>query len=178
MNMSSPILALNELFGLPAHPLLVHAAVVLIPVGTITMLLALWPRMRRAMLVTTAVLAVSGAVFILAAANTGGALEEAKEGAANRALINEHAEAGEKAQAPAVIFASVAVLALGAELLKGRNKTLNGKSMPKWAPAALLTGTIITGGISAYTVIDAGHTGAKSVWDGTNISSESRDHEG
>ena len=171
------IFALNEILGLPAHPLLVHAAVVLIPLGAVTMLVALWPKVRRSMLIATAVLAVSGATFVLAAANTGGSLEESKEGGTNRELVRSHAEAGEKAQAPAVLFAGVAVLSLGAELLKDRNKTFKGKSMPKWAPAALLAGTIITGGVSAYTVFDAGHTGAKSVWDGTKVSSESGEHD-
>ena len=171
------IFALNEILGLPAHPLLVHAAVVLIPLGAVSMLVALWPKVRRSMLIATAVLAVSGATFVLAAANTGGALQEVKEDGPKRELVRNHAEAGEQAQAPAVLFAGVAVLALGAELLKNRNKTFKGKSMPKWAPAALLAGTIITGGVSAYTVFDAGHTGAKSVWDGTKVSSESGEHD-
>ena len=162
--MSVATLALDEIFGLPAHPLLVHAAVVLIPLGAITMLVALWPKWRRSMLVATAILAVSGAIFILAAANTGGALEERAEGTSDRALINAHAEAGERAQAPAVLFAGVAVLALGAELLRGKDKKFKDKSMPTWAPAALLAATVVTGAVSAYTVIDAGHTGAKSVW--------------
>ncbi len=38
---------MDELFGLPAHPLLVHAAVVLVPLAAIgVVLIAFWPAAR------------------------------------------------------------------------------------------------------------------------------------
>src|SRR5262245_25896787 len=40
------MLALTSLLGLPAHPLLVHIPVVLIPLGAIGAVLMLWPRLR------------------------------------------------------------------------------------------------------------------------------------
>ena len=162
--MTSATLALDEIFGLPAHPLIVHAAVVFIPLGAITMLLAIWPKWRRPMLTATAALSVLGAIFILLAANSGGALEERAEANYDHSLVEEHSEAGDKAQAPAVLFAGVAVLALAADHLRGKDKKFKGKSMPTWAPTALLAATVITGGVSAGLVVNAGHTGAKSVW--------------
>ena len=43
------MLALDSLFGLPAHPFLVHIPVVLIPLGALGAVLMLWPRLRRAL---------------------------------------------------------------------------------------------------------------------------------
>src|SRR4051794_9915389 len=43
------MLALDSLFGLPAHPLLVHIPVVLIPLGALGAVLMLWPRLRHAL---------------------------------------------------------------------------------------------------------------------------------
>ena len=165
--MSTSIFALDEILGLPAHPFLVHAAVALIPLAAVTMLLSLWKKLRRPMLWATVALSVTGAIFVLAAANTGESLEERVESISDRAKVEAHAEAGERAQAPAVLFAGAAVLALGAELLRDRDSTFKGKKMPGWAPSVLLAATIVTGAVSAYTVYDAGHSGAKSVWDQT-----------
>ena len=41
------MLALDSRFGLPAHPLLVHIPVVLIPLGALGAVLMVWPRLRR-----------------------------------------------------------------------------------------------------------------------------------
>ena len=101
---------ITQVFGLPAHPLIVHAAVVFIPLAAVTMLLAIWPKWRRPMLTATAALAVLGALFVLLAASSGEGLEERV--GADRAKVEEHQEAGDKAQGPAVLFAGVAVLAL------------------------------------------------------------------
>ena len=161
---------INQIFGLPAHPLIVHAAVVFIPLGALTMLLAIWPKWRRPMLTATAALAVLGAVFVLLAASSGEGLEERV--GADRAKVEEHQEAGDKAQGPAVLFAGVAVLALAAEHLRGKDKKFKGKTMPTWAPSVLLAATVITGAVSAGLVVNAGHSGAKSVWDGTQTGGE------
>ena len=40
------MLALDSLFGLPAHLFLVHIPVVLIPLGALGAVLMLWPRLR------------------------------------------------------------------------------------------------------------------------------------
>jgi len=60
---------MTELFGLPAHPLLVHIPIILIPLAMTTALLALVPRVRVLMLALTAFFSVIGGVGILLAAS-------------------------------------------------------------------------------------------------------------
>ncbi len=162
--MHSSILGLNDLFGIPAHPLLVHAAVVFIPVALLTLIAALWKTIRRPMLIASALLAIAGAFFVLLATNTGESLAERIKGG-ETPQIEKHAEAGDRAQAPAVLLAGISILALGADLLRDTDKKIAGKTMPKWAPTALLVGSIVIAVISTVTIVDAGHSGAKSVWD-------------
>ena len=58
------IIAISQLFGLPAHPLFVHVPVVLIPLALVTSVLATFKRFRREVLFATAVMAVLGATFL------------------------------------------------------------------------------------------------------------------
>jgi uncharacterized membrane protein len=51
---------INELFGLPAHPLLVHAAVVLLPLAALaTIVVAVVPKTRRHYAPVALVLAIA-----------------------------------------------------------------------------------------------------------------------
>ena len=53
----------ETLFGLPAHPLIVHATVVLVPLGALLVLLhAVWPAARRRLGVVTPLVALVGLV--------------------------------------------------------------------------------------------------------------------
>lgn len=167
--MSAPIVALGEIFGLPAHPLVVHAAVVLVPLALVAAIVAISPRVRRPMLGVAAVLAVAGAFFVLAATNSGESLEDGVESSSDRQLVHEHAEAGERAQAPSVLLAGAAVLAFAAELNRDKDRKWRGKSVPTWAPKALLAATVAVGVVATATVVDAGHSGAKSVWDKVSV---------
>ena len=60
-------MSLDNLFGLPAHPLVVHAAVVLLPIAAIaTVVVAAVPRWRRpyALLAFVVALAAAGAIWL------------------------------------------------------------------------------------------------------------------
>ena len=62
--------------GLPAHPHLVHVPIVLLPLSTVLLLLALWPAARRPALLAAVVLAVVGAVGVVLAVGAGESLED------------------------------------------------------------------------------------------------------
>ena len=64
------------MFGLPAHPLLVHVPIVLVPLATVLALLALWAPARRPALLAAAALSLLGAVGTYLAVGAGEHLED------------------------------------------------------------------------------------------------------
>ena len=167
---------MDELFGLPAHPLVVHAPVVLLPLAAIgavaTMVRPVWyDRYRWLVLAVTAI----GAVAAVVAASTGEELEErVEEGASSvaRRAIHEHAEAGEAARLFAVLFL-IAVIAYvvvpwflarraGAAAVDGAGDAVAVR--PGWLRPVLMVAVAATAVGSLVTIVNAGHTGADSVW--------------
>lgn len=140
-----------DVFGLPLHPLIVHAAVVLVPLAAIGALLVLasgWVRTRYGWL--TAAAAVAGAAACVAARLSGEALAATMGGGG--ALVQAHRMWGELAPFPAVALA----LALPATLLLER-RTRGGW----WA------GLVVTAASSLaclVLVVLTGHSGATAVW--------------
>lgn len=66
------------MFGLPAHPLFVHAAVVLVPLSAIAFVGLVWRRRwRETYLLPIMVLAIAGAVSTFISRQTGHLLEDA-----------------------------------------------------------------------------------------------------
>ena len=88
---------IDNLFGLPAHPLLVHAPIVLVPLCLVAaVLMAVKPEWRRRFAVPTAVVAVVAAVSVQLAEGSGEALEERVR---ETNLVEQHAEIAELAKA-------------------------------------------------------------------------------
>lgn len=144
---------MDELFGtvagLPLHPLVVHFAVVLIPLGALGLIVVgLVPRFRRPYLpIVTGALSV-GAVFAFLAKQSGEALSETE------GFPGEHASLGD------VLFpASLGLVALAATLW-----LLTRRERPvvhvRAAVAASIVGAIA---VSALTFA-VGHSGATATW--------------
>jgi hypothetical protein len=181
---------IDELFGLPAHALLVHIPVVMIPVAFGVALLALWPRVRWWAAVLAALLAVVGGVGAFLAVGAG---EWLKDHVAESDLVEEHADNGEAVELPAIAFAVVAVA--GGVIVELRRRTDRraarpaeepvrvsagpgaaaaspprrpggAGAVPAWAATAVLAVSAVVGGYTTYTVVEAGHSGSKAVWDG------------
>jgi uncharacterized membrane protein YgcG len=173
---------IDELFGLPAHPLLVHIPIVVIPAATAVALLALWPRVRRPAALFAAFLALVGGVGAFLAVGAGEPLDERLP---ESDLIEEHASDGEAVELPAIVFAIVAVA--GAVVVEaGRRRTRavapepvpspgpgaaaatparpSSGGMASWA-TAVLAASVILGAYTTFTVVQAGHTGSKAVWE-------------
>ncbi|MEI7992128.1 MAG: DUF2231 domain-containing protein [Actinomycetota bacterium] len=159
---------MDKLFGLPAHPLLVHIPVVLVPLAAIGALaMAFWPWLRARIGWIVAGLAVLGGVGALLAASAGESLQESRP---ENAAIRHHAELGDTAKLWSIIFA-ILVLAfvVGEWWLKRRtSRNTAHESAPmtwtKWAVPAVAVLTVASGAWATYSVMDAGHTGAKSTW--------------
>ncbi|MFM7829223.1 MAG: DUF2231 domain-containing protein [Actinomycetota bacterium] len=156
------MVAISKIFGLPAHPLFVHVPIVLVPVAMITSILAIFKKFRREFLVATATMAVIGAVFLSLSIEAG---ESLKHDLPKSEAIHEHAEIGEQSQGPTIAFAAFAVSAVVAGEAIRRNFVYKNRSLPKQIAPVLLALTLVGGVVSTVVVTQAGHSGAKAVWD-------------
>lgn len=161
---------IESLFGLPAHPLIVHAAVVLVPLSALGTLLCLYPPLRRRLGVAVFVLAVAASFATGLAQGSGEELEHKVD---ESPLVEEHAEMG-TTLLPWVIVMTVTLGGLLA-LDWQRSRTEGGgegdtaaSAPPAWVKpvvigaSAIMAVTAIGGTVR---VIDIGHSGAKATWD-------------
>ena len=95
----------DTVFGLPAHPLLVHAAVVLVPLAALALIATGWHEAwRRAYLLPITLLAVGGAGFAFLAKQSGESLQQSVRAAGKR--VGDHPEQGDTAFVVAALFAA------------------------------------------------------------------------
>lgn len=150
---------IEELFGLPAHPLVVHAAVVLLPLAAIaTVVCAAVPRARRHYAPVALAVALAATLAVALAQGSGEELEEQVD---ETELVEEHTEQGER-----VLPWSIAVTA-GAAMVTAipafARRRPNASSRP--VTAVVLALSLVVGVGATWTVIDVGHSGAKATWD-------------
>src|SRR4051794_17428461 len=101
-------MGLDNVFGVPAHPLIVHAVVVLVPLaalGAIAVVVSPWVRSHVAWLV--AAVAAGNVLLVPLATGSGEFLEERVR---ETALVEAHAEMGEQLM-PWVIALAVGMVA-------------------------------------------------------------------
>ena len=149
----------EELFGLPAHPLVVHAAVVLLPLAAIvTLVCAAVPRARRNYAFIALGLALVATIAVVLAQGSGEKLEEQVD---ETELVEEHTEQGEQVLpwAIAVTVAAGAVAAI--PVLMRHRPSLSGRTVT----AGVVAMSFVAGAGAMWTVIEVGHSGAKATWD-------------
>lgn len=144
---------LDTIAGLPAHPLLLHAPVVLVPVTALgAVLMAVWSRFSRRFGVAVAV--IGGVAFVSSVA----AKLSGEEFAESVRVSSAHVAAGDRVPLVALLLAAL-VLALW---LIDRGIPLN-RSRPVWV-VGLAVVTVLVAIVAVYATVQAGHTGAESVW--------------
>ena len=167
---------LSTLFGLPAHPLLVHIPVVLVPLAAlIAMVFALraeW--LDRFGWVLVAVSGVGALGAVLAA----GSGEELEHSAKRSAALADHAEMGDAARGVSLLFFLVVVAVVGVRwFARRRAQAADGHASSGgfWTFVRSRAGAIVmavllvvSAGAATYTVVAAGHQGAKVTWETTN----------
>jgi hypothetical protein len=177
---------MDELFGLPAHPLVVHAAVVLVPLAAIGVLvIAFWPAARARLGVAVVVIAALGTVFAYLAAESGGYLEERVE---ETEQVEEHAKLGDSglASAVAVLLGAVAVTGFGVyERRRSARSGLADAAADETAHGPDRTLVYLRTGVGVVAVVlvslgtlqiaRIGHSGAKATWDDVGGSTVDRD---
>lgn len=153
--------------GLPLHPLVVHAAVVLIPLSAVAAIaFAVSPRWRWLSRWPTAVMSVVVVALGFLATSSGEALQESSP-ALERA-VHEHAERGDALSWLLVVFA--AVVLVGAWSLSGSTALASGKgawesripALEKVMPLLL----VLTSVAVLVLVVLVGDSGARAVWAG------------
>jgi len=170
-------LQLDRLFGLPAHPLLLHAPVVLIPIlAAATVALMVRPDWRERHGVVLAVLALASLAATVLAAGAGDALREARFAAfagipGGDAALNEHAELGEGLRNIMFAFTGglIGIVILDTVSRRGEGPArlvqLAGLLRHPTIDKIVRVGTVLVAALALVWVIRAGHTGAKLAWD-------------
>ncbi|SDI23347.1 hypothetical protein SAMN05421505_13946 [Sinosporangium album] len=149
----------DELFGLPVHPLVVHAAVVFAPLfSLVSLMFALAPRLRERLAWLVTVLAVATPLAVLAAQLSGPALRDRVFGGQEPSgRLGELVAAHEGFAVPLLLT----TLGLSASSL------LLAHAGPRFGSALLRPLTLLVVLLSAavtYYVIRAGHSGSAAVW--------------
>jgi hypothetical protein len=154
-----------EIAGLPLHPLVVHAAVVLIPLAVLLVIaFAIWPRHRWATRWPAAALTVAAFGSAWVARLSGDALLESRPELAR--LVEDHAERGELLSLLVTAFAVVA--ALGFWSLGGPSALASGRGARESRVVALdkvLPAVLVLAGVAVLVLaVLVGDSGARAVW--------------
>lgn len=153
-----------EIAGLPLHPLVVHAAVVLIPLtALLSIVLAVLPRWRWLVRWPTAVLSVASVVVAYTATVSGRSLEQARN---LNQLVHSHAAHGHLLAELTIALAVVVVVA--AMLLPGPSLLASGRGAMarrvSYADKVLPVLLVLAALVVLVEVYLTGESGARAVW--------------
>ena len=163
----------STIFGLPLHPLIVHATVVIVPLAVVSVVLAvLVPRFRRWAGPLPALLSLAALVLTPLSTATGENLEHSLP---ENALIQQHAELGDQ-----LIPFTIALFVLAAAFwwLDRRRHTPTGpgaetRDRTRTLTAAVGVLAVLVAVGTGVQVARIGHSGAKAAWSGTGSGSAS-----
>ena len=173
----------EEVFGIPAHPLVVHAAVVFIPLQILAALgYAFIPPVRRFIAWLVVALAVAGPLAALFARLSGTAFEARliRNGKAGPPLLQKIAEHYSYATNTLYFSIGLGVLMLalvGVQVMRSRNAVVAGDAGGEQSETASAKGPIVVaavitvavvavGAFTGYYIFKTGDTGAHMVWTG------------
>lgn len=166
---------LEKLLGLPAHPLLVHIPVVLVPIAAlIAVVFAFKPAWLDRFGWGLVALSGVGALGAIMAAASGEGLE-GLQNEAETAAREDHFELGETARTVAIIFFLVVTAVVVLRHLARKKAAGNAEGTPAtgiWGFIASKAGAIciaialvLSASAATYTISKAGHQGAKISWE-------------
>lgn len=151
----------STLWGLPTHPLVVHLVVFLVPLTVVaTLVVALWPRARRAAAPWALALATAAVISVPMATSSGENLEQRVP---HNALVERHAELAD------MLLPLAGAMWLGLAVLTGVGWYTRRQpaSAPRWAGAVTVAAAVLAVGgaaASGVQVVRIGHSGANAVW--------------
>ncbi|TFD85566.1 hypothetical protein E3T61_17420 [Cryobacterium lactosi] len=147
----------DTFFGLPMHPLIVHATEVVVPTAALVVLLAAaWPRFRRWARFVPLGLALAALVLVPLSTESGEALEER---VSESALIETHADLAE-----GLLPWVIGLVVVAAVLLWWNWKDRSPRKPMKWVAVALIAATALASTGTVVQAVRIGHSGATAVW--------------
>jgi uncharacterized membrane protein len=159
---------LEKIFGLPAHPFLVHAPVVLIPLaGIIAIVFAFKPAWLDRFGWGLVALSGVGALGGILAASSGEGLVSLQNQAETSAR-EDHFELGQTAEVLGIVFFGIVLVVVLARHLARKKAATDGVwSVLNGKGAAIVMSVLLVASAAAATVTisQAGHQGAKLVWE-------------
>jgi drug/metabolite transporter (DMT)-like permease len=163
---------LDSLFGLPAHPLVVHIAVVLVPLAALgTIAIAFWGAARRRIGWIVVALAFVAFVGCFLAKQSGEALQNSVK---NTAAVNAHVEMadGGTVAGLAVFIGAAGVMVV--DLIVGQRTKRKQPALPLQKQAPMIVGVLaaLLALFGSVRIIQIGHSGAKATWENTKVVSE------
>ncbi|MGW5718645.1 DUF2231 domain-containing protein [Amycolatopsis sp. NPDC003865] len=151
--------------GLPAHVLLVHAIVVLLPLSALLLVLsALWPAARGKLAGPNAILSVVVVVLVPITTEAGEWLERR---VASTPLVRDHTELGDTA-----LWVAIPVAVLALLVWWRRRESLRADRRTFLAPASaavtvvLSVLAVVAAGAAVYDIYRIGDSGAQASWQG------------
>jgi drug/metabolite transporter (DMT)-like permease len=163
---------LDSLFGLPAHPLVVHIAVVLVPLAAVgTIAIAFWAAARRRIGWIVVALAFVAFVGCFLAKQSGEALQNSVKPTAAMATHVEMADGGTVAGL-AVFLGAAGVMVV--DLIVGKRAARKQPALPLQKQAPMIVGVlaVLLVLFGSVRIIQIGHSGAKATWENTKVVSE------
>ena len=155
--------------GLPAHVLLVHLVVVLVPVTAVLVVLsAAWPAARLRLGIVTPIVALATTIVVPVTTDAGEWLERRVP---RDPLVQAHTRLGDELLPWAVGLLAVAVVVWALHRFGGRfrGSDVDGSGKPRWftplVVVLVVAGVAVAGG-SVYQVYRIGDSGAKATWTG------------
>lgn len=156
------VLMVEEINGLPAHILLVHAVVIFIPLAALlTALSALWPAARRRLGILTPIVALFALILVPITTNAG---EWLASRLPSTPLIAAHVALGDTMLWFAVGLFVAALLAWGVPTLLNRNSR---QPPPPWVGVVVAVVAVVLAGASVVQVFRVGESGSQAVWTGS-----------
>ncbi|NMH92848.1 hypothetical protein HF519_14950 [Pseudonocardia bannensis] len=151
--------------GIPAHPLIIHAVVVLLPLAAVgAVAIAARPAWRRSLGIPVALIGLIGVGAVPLAVETGEQLRQALGGGGP--LVEVHAQRAQTLLPFAVAFLILLLLAVYTGRRADRAGEEPGDGAPVWRRAAVgsavlaaVAGIVVTG-----LVVWIGHAGSAAVW--------------
>jgi len=151
----------NEINGLPAHILLVHAVVILIPLAALlTVLSAVWPAARRRLGIITPLTALVALILVPVATDAGEWLQARLR---KTPLINAHVDLGGTMLYFAIGLFVAALLAWAVPTVLTRRSK---QPAPPWVGVVVAVIAVALAGASVVQVVRVGDSGSKAVWTG------------
>jgi hypothetical protein len=149
---------LDTIFGLPMHPLIVHATVVIVPTATLLVALAaVYPRFRSWIGPAPALAALLSCILVPLSTGSG---EELQGRVVETSLVEKHADLAESLIWFVIPLAAVAV----AGYWMHRRAGTEGKAPGKGLVATVAVAAVLLSGATLVDVGLIGHSGAKASW--------------